>query len=368
METAYIGLMIESRMIALPAGSNAGIHSNAARRTRLVYLLLVLTLGVWAGGSRGALFTDGIGREVELDQAPRRIVALAPSITETLYFLGLGDRVVGVTRFSAYPPEVARKPKIGSYVDPNPEQIIGLSPDLVIGTADGNPPTVMHLLKRVGIPVFMLDPKNIRQVIEALVIVGELCGVRERALTLAAGLSRRVDAIVARTADRPKPLVFLQVNLKPIMAASKNTFLDDLVRLAGGVNMTRDEPATYPRIDLEAVIRGRPEVILIFSMDRQGAFEEARQQWLEWTLIPAARDGRVHLVDADLTNRPSPRIVRGLEVLARYLHPDAGWDDRGYLEEFKVPVRCRDALPCSIGAPIEHEAKSKSYLGAAFLK
>jgi len=288
---------------------------------------LTLILCAWAGGSRGALFTDGIGRQVVLDQTPRRIVALAPSVTETLYFLGLGDRVVGVTRFSAYPPEAAQKPKVGSYVNLNPERIIGLTPDLIIGTADGNPPAVIRLLERAGIPVFVLNPRNIRQVIESLVRVGELCGVRERALVLADGLTRRVDAIVAKTADRAKPVVFLQVNLKPIMAANGNTFLNDLIRLAGGVNMTRDEPVTYPRIGLEAVIRGRPEVILISSMDRDGAFEAARRQWLNWTLIPAVKHGRVHLVDSDLTDRPSPRIVRGLEILARYIHPDAGWND-----------------------------------------
>jgi len=296
-------------------------------RTWHICLFLALALCAWAGGSQGAVFTDGIGRQVTLDRSPRRIVALAPSVTETLYFLGLGERVVGVTRFSAYPPEAVQRPKVGSYVNLNPERIIDLSPDLVIGTADGNPPAVIRLLERVGIPVFVLNPRNIRQVIEALVHVGELCGVRDRALVSANELTRRVDAIVAKTAGRAKPLVFLQVNLKPIMAANGNTFLDDLIRLAGGVNMTRNEPVTYPRISLEAVIRGRPEVILISSMDRDGAFEEARRQWLNWTLIPAVKHGRVHLVDSDLTDRPAPRIVRGLEILARYIHPDAGWND-----------------------------------------
>jgi len=303
------------------------LNPNAMRRIQGICLVLVLTFCAEANESGGAVFTDTIGRQVVLEQVPERIVALAPSITETLYFLGLGERVVGVTRFSTYPPEAARKPRVGSYVDLNPEQIIGLSPDLVIGTADGNPSAVIRLLERAGIPVFVLNPRNIRQVIETLVSVGALCGVRDRALVLADVLTRRVDAIVAKTAGRTKPLVFLQVNLKPIMAANGSTFLNDLIRLAGGVNMTRDEPTTYLRIGLEAVIRGQPEVILISSMDRNGAFEAAKWQWLKWTLIPAVRHGRVHLVDSDLTDRPSPRIVRGLEILARYIHPDAGWDN-----------------------------------------
>jgi len=289
--------------------------------------LRALILCAWAGLSQGAVFTDDIGRQVTLDQTPRRIVALAPSVTEILYFLGLGGRVVGVTQFSYYPPEAAAKPKVGSYVNLNLERIIGLSPELVIGTADGNRPAVVWRLERVGIPVFVLNPRSIRQAIGALVRVGALCGVRDRAAAAAAELSRRVDAIIAKTAGRDKPLVFLQVNLKPIMAANGKTFLHDLIHLAGGVNMTRDEPITYPRISLEAVIRRRPEVILISSMARNGAFEEVRQRWLKWTAIPAVGNHRVHLIDSDLIDRPSPRIVRGLELLARHLHPDAGWDD-----------------------------------------
>lgn len=295
-------------------------------RRQGIGLLSALILCAWAGLSQGAPFTDDIGRQVALDRTPRRIVALAPSVTEILYFLGLGERVVGVTQFSYYPPEAAAKPKVGSYVNLSLEKIIGLSPELVIGTADGNRPTVVRRLDRAGIPVFVLNPRTIRQVIGALTRVGALCGVRERALAAAAELSRRVEIVGAKTAGRDKPRVFLQVNLKPIMAANGNTFLHDLIRLAGGLNMTRDEPVTYPRIGLEAVIRGQPEVILISSMARNGAFEEARRRWLQWTSIPAVRNGRVHLIDSDLIDRPSPRIVRGLELLARRLHPDAGWD------------------------------------------
>lgn len=292
-----------------------------------IRLLLGLTLGLWATLSQGAVFTDSMGRQVSVDGEPERIVTLAPSLTEIVYFLGLGDRVVGVTDFSSFPPDADRKPKVGSYVNLNAEKIISLAPDLVVGTADGNQPRVVELLEKAGIPVFIVNPRDLRQVIETVVDIGRVCGVPEKASALAGDLSARVDRIVSRTADRERPVVFLQVNPKPIMTVNGNTFSSDLIRLAGGLNMARDEPITYPRISLEAVIQLRPEVIIVSSMDRGGEFEQVKRQWLKLPIIPAARSGRVHLVDSDLIDRPSPRVVDGLEILARLIHPDAMWDE-----------------------------------------
>jgi iron complex transport system substrate-binding protein len=107
------------------------------------------------------------------------------------------------------------------------------------------------------------------------------------------------------------------------MSVSRNTVHHDLIHLAGGDNMTADEPVTYPRISLEEVIRRKPEVLLVSSMEREGRFEKARQDWLQWTSIPAVQKGRVHLIDSDLIDRPSPRVVDGLEIMAKLLHPEA---------------------------------------------
>ncbi len=290
-------------------------------------VLLALIVCDWASAPPCGALTDSLGREVTLKGEPQRIVTLAPSLTEIVYFLGLGERVVGVTAFSDYPAEAVRKPKVGSYVDLNVERIISLAPDLVLGTADGNQPAVVRLLEQAGVPVFIVNPRNVRQVIDTVVTVGRLCGVTERATALAQGLSLRVNEIVSKTAALEKPVVFLQVNLKPIMTVNKNTFGNDVIRLAGGQSMTAEAPMNYPRINLEEVIRQRPEVIIISSMERGGGFEQARQFWLKWTLIPAVTNGRVHLVDSDLIDRPSPRLVQGLEVVARYIHPKVNWDE-----------------------------------------
>jgi iron complex transport system substrate-binding protein len=296
------------------------------RKLTGIRVFLTLALGLWSVVSQGAIVTDALGREVALDKEPRRIVTLAPSLTESVYFLGLGDRVVGVTEYSSYPPEARRKPKVGSYVDLNAERIISLSPDLVIGTVDGNQPAVIGLIEKAGIPIFLVNPRNTQQVIEAILDIGRICGVADKAEALTGELSARVDKIVAKTAGLERPLVFLQVNAKPIMSVNAGTFSSDLIRLAGGRNMADQEPITYPRISLEEVLERGPNVIIVSSMERGGEFERVKRRWLSLRAIPAAQTGRVYLVDSDLIDRPSPRIVEGLELLARRIHPEADWD------------------------------------------
>jgi ABC-type Fe3+-hydroxamate transport system substrate-binding protein len=276
--------------------------------------LSVFIILVWVSSPLCLTFKDSLGREVTLKAEPQRIVTLAPSLTEIIYFLGLGDRVVGVTKFSYFPPEAALKPRVGSYIDLNVEKIISLSPDLVIGTVDGNQPGVVDLLEQAGIAVFIVNPRNIRQVIDTVATVGRLCGLPEKASTLSMELTRRVDHIIDKTKSQREPLVFLQINVRPIMTINKDTFLHDLIRLAGGRNMTQNEPITYPRISLEEVIRKKPEVIIISSMERGGRFEQARLEWLKWTSIPAVKNGRVHLIDSDLIDRPSPSGQRDLAL------------------------------------------------------
>jgi len=293
-----------------------------------VTLFLVASiLLVWVTPALCASFQDSLGREIAVDGHPMRIVALAPSITEILYFLGLGERVVGVTKLSSHPPEAALKPRVGSYIDLNVERIISLSPDLVIGTADGNQPGVVGLLEQAGIQVFIVNPRNIRQVVDTVATLGRVCGLPEKAQVLSVQLSQRIDRVVQKTAPRTKPSVFLQINIRPIMTINKNTFLNDLIQMAGGTNMAQDEPISYPRISLEEVVCKKPEVIIISSMERGGRFEQARREWLKWTSIPAVKNGRVHLIDSDLIDRPSPRIVEGLEILARLIHPEVNWED-----------------------------------------
>ena len=288
--------------------------------------LALILVFLWASSVPCAIYKDAIDREVSLHGPPKRIISLAPSLTEILYRLGLGDRVVGVTNHCNYPPEAAAKPKVGSYINLNVEQIVSLAPDLVIGTMDGNERTVVETLERAGINVYLVNPRNVREAILTIVLLGELCGVEQEALAVAAELTRRVDRVVQMTSSRQRPLVFLQINLHPIMTVNSRTIHHDLIRLAGGENMTAREPITYPRISMEEIIGRQPDVILISSMQRGGRFEKAREEWLRWTSIPAAKMGRVHLIDSDLIDRPSPRVVEGLERMAELIHPEMEWE------------------------------------------
>jgi iron complex transport system substrate-binding protein len=205
------------------------------------------------------------------------------------------------------------------------EKIISLVPELVIGTVDGNDPGVVSLLEQAGIQVFIVNPRKVKQIIDTIASIGEVCGVSEKADIIVGQLNHRVNRIIRKVASRERPLVFLQINVRPIMTVNKNTYHHDLIRLAGGRNMSEDEPITYPRISLEDVILRKPDVIIISSMERGGRFEKARQAWLRWKSIPAVKNNRVHLIDSDLIDRPSPRIIDGLEEMAKIIHPEVDW-------------------------------------------
>jgi len=298
-------------------------RSSTGTKIKIAWAFTVILIFLWASPSPCATFKDSLGREVPVPAPPKRLIALAPNLTEILYALGLGDRVVGVTDHCNYPPEVSLKPKVGSYIHLNVEKIVSLSPDLVIGTVDGNERYILDLLEQAQIKVFFVNPRDVRQAIETISTVGLVCGAPERARQISGQLTQRVNRVVEVTGANKRPLVFLQINIQPIMTVNRNTVHHDLIHLAGGENMAADEPVTYPRISLEEVLRRKPEVILVSSMEREGRFEKARQDWLQWTSIPAVQKGRVHLIDSDLIDRPSSRVVDGLEIMAKLLHPEA---------------------------------------------
>lgn len=260
-----------------------------------------------------------------MTDSPARIISLAPNLTETLFALGLGKRLVGATEHSDYPPAAKALPRVGSYVGLNLEAILALSPDLVLATADGNDPRDVERLTALGVPVFVTRSGDVDGVLAGIERIAAVCGAGERGTALADGLRERIQRVGEAVAGRKRPLVFLQVNLQPIISANRDSYLHDLLRLAGGRNLAADAASTYPRYSLEEIVRRSPEVILISSMTRGGDFAAARQAWMRWTSIPAVAGGRVHLIDSDLVDRPSPRLVDGLEQLARLLHPDADW-------------------------------------------
>ncbi len=287
-------------------------------------VILVLAFLVFSGPAAAGVFVDEAGRKVKVPKEPRRIVSLAPSVTEILFALGLEERVIGVTEFSNYPPEAAGKPKVGSFVRLNAERILDLEPDMAVGTVDGNRIDLVRLLEDAGVAVYAVNPQSVEGMIRTVAGLGAACGVEERGEAMARDLRARLARVAERTRASERPRVFLQINTHPIMSVNRDTIHHDVIRLAGGENLTADHAVTYPRVSLEEVLSKAPDVILISSMERGGAFEEARQAWFQWNTIPAVRTGRVYLIDSDLIDRPSPRVIEGLEAMADLLHPEDG--------------------------------------------
>ncbi len=254
-----------------------------------------------------------------------KIVSLAPSITEVVFALGLGNELIGVTTFSNYPYKARTLPKIGTYTHLNLEKIIQLDPDIIIGTYDGNREYDINILRKLGFYVYMTNPRNIKDTLNMIYHVAVVLGVPNKGKILKYQLENRIIKVINKVKFLKKVKVFFQINSKPIISVNKNTFQNDLIRLAGGINITENEPIRYPRISIEEVIYKKPEVIIISSMQKGGIFEKMRDEWLQWKSIPAVKNHRIYLVNSDIVDRASPRLVKGLEVIAHLLHPEVNW-------------------------------------------
>ena len=265
---------------------------------------------------------DQLERRVVVPDDPRRVISLAPSITEIVYALEQGDRLTGVTRYSDYPREATKLPRIGSYVRLDIERIVALNPDLCIATKDGNPKAIIDRLESLKIPVYVVDPHNLDTILETILKIGTILNAGDRAKTLTTRMRTRIQRVKSRVAQvNYRPRVFFQIGISPIVSAGTDTFIHELIELAGGINLAKGRLA-YPRFSREQVLALEPEVFIITSMARQAVFEQVKAEWRRWPNIPAVRDERIFLVDSDLFDRPSPRLVSGLELLTRLIHPE----------------------------------------------
>lgn len=290
----------------------------------LTLILLLLFGGVPAGAESPAprMVTDAVGRKVTLPADPRRVVALAPSITEIVYAIDRQERLVGVSQHSDYPPEAAALPQVGSYVNLNVERIAALQPDLCLAIKDGNPIAVVEQLESFGIPVFAVDPVDLRTVMQSVIAIGDVLDARIQAQAVVARMDGRLRRVAERIAQAERrPRVFFQIGVTPIVSVGSNTFIDKLISLAGGVNVAAGA-TPYPRFSREQVIGLAPEVMIVSSMDRAAVFEQVVEEWRQWPAIPAVRDKALFIAPTNLFDRPTPRLVEGLELLARLIHPE----------------------------------------------
>lgn len=297
-------------------------------RRRAWFFFLVLAFALAAPSHAGAVTVrDAVGRTVEVPREPQRIVSLAPNITEMLYALGLGERIVGVTIFCDWPPEVAAKQRIGGVINPSLETIVALGADLVLATADMNRSEDVNRLAALQMAVYTIDTRSVGDVLRSLVTIGELTGRADRAREIAAGLERRREGVRARVAGGAPVTVFVAIDRAPLISAGDGTFVGEMLTLAGGRNIAGASPIKYPVFSLERLLADDPEVILDAADPGPVSTADLQARWRSLpgtAALRAMRSGMMISVGQGSFFRPGPRIIDSLEQLAEILHPTGG--------------------------------------------
>lgn len=256
----------------------------------------------------------------------QRIISLAPSVTETLFAAGAGDRVVGVTLFCNWPPEVKNLPKVGQFARFDMEKILELHPDMVIASRDAPSETIKYDLARYDILTFIVEAETLEDTVRSIRNIGRAVGTVQKADAVAREMERRIQEIQETVSTiSPKVKTILVFGHDPLILAGPGTFADDLIKRAGGINLAHDSRIKYPKYSIERIVLEGPEVIIEATMSLaydSPDWAAIRDFWNQWPYIPAVKSGRVIVVDADLVTRPGPRIVDGLELIAKALHPE----------------------------------------------
>lgn len=270
--------------------------------------------------------TDDLGRTVYIEKVPERIVSLAPSNTEILFTLGLGDKVVGVTEYCDFPSEALQKEKVGGFTDVDIEKVITLNPDLILAE-DIHKQEVIPALEQLGFSVIALVPHNLQEVMDSIVLIGDITGTRQKADQIVDDMEHRIKAITDKTdglTEAEKTRVLYVIWHEPIMSVGTDTRIHELIEKAGGINIAQVAGEGYPTLTLEEVINANPQVIIANVEDYEGGdislqfiFDESRLGGLD-----ALINQQVYGINADLTNQPIPRIVQGLELMAKMIHPE----------------------------------------------
>jgi iron complex transport system substrate-binding protein len=264
---------------------------------------------------------DDRGKLIVLKKTPNRIVSLAPAATEMLFAIGVGDKVVGVTTYCDYPPATKNIPKVGGFINPSLESIVKLKPDLIVAMR-GNPLSLLERLEKMGYPVFALNPKSISDVLIGMKKLGELTGSKE-ANRVVRDLKARLERIRKRVEGIPyerRPKVVIELWDNPLIVFGKGSIGDEVIERAGGKNIIEGKIA-YPQISLETLIEKQPDVIILSHMTTvQNPLKEVKKR-ANWDKLKAVREGRVYAIDADIIDRPGPRLIQAVEILHRMLYP-----------------------------------------------
>jgi iron complex transport system substrate-binding protein len=258
------------------------------------------------------LVTDDLGRQVLIKKPILRVVSLAPSLTESIYAVGAGSKLVGVTTYCNYPEAATAVEKVGDTQTPNIERIVALKPDVVFVSTASQLEAFMRTLDQQGIAVYVMDAKSIGEVLDDLRTLGKLLGTENASETLVNGLIERVTKVEGVVA-RSKPRAFVQISNEPLFTIGADSFLTEVVAKAGGESVTKDVPSGYPKLSKETASAMSPDVIILSDS------EDNRETNAVFKNSPAVKNGRVYRINADIVSRPGPRLVDALERIAGFL-------------------------------------------------
>ncbi|MBI4527314.1 MAG: cobalamin-binding protein [Deltaproteobacteria bacterium] len=280
----------------------------------LFFLLLVTPLLIHEGFARDS---SSAARSLAV---PRRIVSLAPSVTETLFALGLGDRLVGVTAYCDYPPQAQKLPKIGDFVSPNIEAILAKKPDLVIGVAGATDLGKAKEMERLGLKVFLVSVTNLSDILISIRSIARRLGNQEAGEKLVMRIGAQVQEVKKRIERAPRRPALFVVGIRPLVAAGRKNFIDELITLAGGKNIVGNVSQPWLNLPEEYVVAKAPQVIIEAGMGSER--EDSTKRWADLKSVPAVREGRIYSYPSDKILRPGPRFGEALAELARLIHPE----------------------------------------------
>jgi iron complex transport system substrate-binding protein len=288
--------------------------------------------------------TDETGRTVRVPQPVNRIVSLAPSLTETVYALGLQDHLVGDTEYCDYPADAQKKTKVGDTINPSLEQIAVLHPDLVLVTKGLNRLETVHALDNIGISSYATDPRTVNEIASSSRKLADVLGVPEAGASVAADMEHHLADLQQRLASSPPKRVLFVVWHQPLISVGKHTFIADALRLAGAVSIV-DSEQDWPHVSLEEVARLQPDFLVFAASHSDSAAPTVNTLATlpGWSIVDAVTNRRFAVI-SDAVNRPAPRIVSAIEDLARQLHPDA------FVEK---PEKEKDKNEKAVPAPVQ---------------
>lgn len=265
----------------------------------------------------GIEVTDDTGRQVTLERPAERIISLAPHVTEMLFDAGAGDRVVAAVSYSDHPPAAQDLPRVGSYNRFDIERILTLDPDLVVGWQSGNPDESLARLRRLGLTVYITEPRSLDSIAANLERLGRLAGTAETATAVAEQFRSRYRALRQRYADRPRLTVFYEIWNDPLMTVNGDHLISAVMRGCGGENVFAGLSEIAPRISVEAVLERNPEVVIASGMDDERP--EWLDEWKQWPELEATRRGNLFFIPPQYLQRHTPRVLDGMERMCRAL-------------------------------------------------